>query len=280
MDITEKALGIIRFALAEDLGSEGDITSKAIFDSSQTGRGRIVCHEACVIAGQPIAAKVFELQGAEYEPVITDGLRARKGDVIGNVQGRILDILSGERTALNFLSRLCGIATTTQRLVELAKPYEVEIMDTRKTTPGMRVLEKYAVSVGGGKNHRMGLFDGILIKDNHITCAGGIELAVRRVRNKYGETYPVEVEATTLAEVREAVAAQVDVIMLDNMKPDEIKKAVAMVGGKAKVEVSGGLKPHDLPEYVKLGMNYISLGFITHSSPAIDISLEVCEVVD
>ena len=176
---------------------------------------------------------------------------------------------------MNFLCHMTGIATLTARLVELASPYGVKILDTRKTNPGMRPLEKYAVSMGGGTNHRQGLYDGVLIKDNHIAAAGGLEIAVRRARNAYGERYPIEVEADSLAQVRQAVEAGADIIMLDNMQPAAVTDALAIIAGRAVSEVSGGITPENLPGYVKLGMDTISLGFITHSAPAADLSLEL-----
>lgn len=277
MDIAEKAEGIIRLALAEDLGTEGDLTTRAACPPDASGRAVIFSRVPCTVAGQPIAAKVFSLAvpGAEYRAVVDDGKEASPGQEIGEVAGPLEAILTGERTALNFLCHLSGIATLTARLVAVASPYGVRIMDTRKTTPGLRVLEKYAVSMGGGTNHRQGLFDGVLIKDNHITAAGGIELAVRRVKNALGERFPIEVEAADLAQVRQAVDAGADIIMLDNMSPETVADAAAVIGGRARTEVSGGVSPDNISSYVGLGIDSISLGFITHSAPAVDLSLEL-----
>lgn len=277
MDIASKAEGIVRLALAEDLGVEGDVTSQAVVKEGESGTAFVVCKGPCTLAGQGVVELVFELAGpgAAYTPLVADGRECSPGQRAGRVHGELRTILAGERTALNFLCHLSGIATLTSRLVELARPCGVAIMDTRKTTPGMRVLEKYAVAAGGGTNHRGGLFDGIIIKDNHIAAAGGVELAVRRVRNSYGERYPVEVEAATLAQVREALESGADIIMLDNMDPGRVAGAVALVGGRARVEVSGGVTPENLPSYVKLGIDMISLGFLTHSAPAADLSLEM-----
>jgi nicotinate-nucleotide pyrophosphorylase (carboxylating) len=277
MDIGEKALGIIRLALAEDLGADGDVTTAAVCPPGSTGKAAIISRGPCRVAGGPVAAKVFELggAGATYEALVIDGKNASPGEAIARVAGSLPAILAGERTALNFLCHLCGIATLTARLVDIAAPFGVKIMDTRKTNPGMRPLEKYAVALGGGTNHRLGLYDGLLIKDNHIAAAGGIEIAVRRARNAYGERFPVEVEAGSLGEVREALDSGADIIMLDNMKPSQVADAVSIIDGRARTEVSGGVTPDNIAEYLKLGVDAISLGFITHSAPAADLSLEL-----
>ena len=279
MDIADKAEGIIRIALAEDLGSKGDITTRAVCRPGDVGKGQLVCGEPCTLAGQPVAARVFALAGpgASYRQLVKDGGSAAAGQVIGEVEGPLLAVLSGERTALNFLCHLSGIATLTARLLGMAAPHGVKIMDTRKTTPGLRVLEKYAVSAGGGTNHRVGLYDGVIIKDNHIAAAGGIPVAVRRARNALGDEFPLEVEASTLAEVRQAVDSGADIIMLDNMAPGQVGKAVAIIGGRAKVEVSGGINPDNIGSYLRSGIDFISLGFITHSAPPVDISLRLVE---
>lgn len=277
MDIARLAEGIIRLALAEDLGVEGDITTAAACPPGAMGRAVIISRGPCRVAGQPVAARVFELAGpgAEYRVLLQDGSDASPGQEIARVEGPLAAVLSGERTALNFLCHLSGIATLTARLVALASPRGVVIMDTRKTTPGLRVLEKYAVSMGGGTNHRQGLFDGVIIKDNHIVAAGGLEIAVRRVRNALGDSFPIEVEAADLAEVRQALDSGADIIMLDNMPPEMVSQAVGLVGGRAKVEVSGGVDPENINGYIEPGVDMISLGFITHSAPAADLSLEL-----
>ena len=277
MDTGEQAEGIIRMALAEDLGVEGDITTRAACPPEATGKAAISAKEPCRVAGQPVAAKVFELSGAgvTYEVLVEDGADAAPGQKISVVRGPLAAILSGERTALNFLSHMSGIATLTSRLVALAAPSGVQIMDTRKTTPGLMVLEKYAVAMGGGTNNRQGLFDGIIIKDNHIAAAGGLEIAVRRVRNALGDRFPIEVEAADLAQVREALDSVADIIMLDNMSPGKVSDAIGLVGGRARLEVSGGVNPDNIGAYVKLGVDMISLGFITHSAPAADLSLNL-----
>lgn len=276
MDIASEAEGIIRLALAEDLGVEGDVTTKACVPEGVTGTGEILAKQPLTIAGGPIAARVFEIVGGvSCVSLLADGERASDGQVVAKLEGELASILTAERTALNFLCHLSGVATLTSRLVELAKPFGVEILDTRKTMPGMRTLEKYAVKMGGGTNHRVGLFDGVIIKDNHIAAAGGIELAVRRLRNALGTRFPVEVEAASLAEVREALDAGADVIMLDNMTPGMVSEAVGMIGGRARTEVSGGVNPDNLREYASMKPDSISLGFLTHSAPAADLSLEL-----
>lgn len=277
MDIADKALETIRLALAEDLGVEGDITTAATCPPGAKGRATIVSRDSCRVAGGPVAARVFELagEGAAYHALLPDGKASKPGQAIGRVDGELATILSGERTALNFLGRMCGIATLAARLVDVARPHGVLVLDTRKTGPGMRALDKYAVAAGGGTNHREGLFDGIIIKDNHIVAAGGIDIAVRRVRERYGDRYPVEVEAATMEDVREALRSGADTIMLDNMGPEMVKDAVAIVDGRARTEVSGGVNPENLASYVELGVDAISLGFLTHSAPAADLSLEL-----
>lgn len=277
MDIAREAEGIIRLALAEDLGVDGDVTTAAACSPGAVGRATVISRQPCRVAGQPVAAKVFSMAapGAGYVALVEDGADAAPGQEIAKVEGPLAAILAGERTALNFLCHLSGIATLTSRLVAIAAPHGVAIMDTRKTTPGLRVLEKYAVRMGGGTNHRQGLFDGVIIKDNHIAAAGGVEIAVRRVRNALGDRYPIEVEAADLAEVREALDSGAEMIMLDNMPPSMVAEAVGLIGGRARVEVSGGVGPDSISTYVKLGADMISMGFITHSAPAADLSLEI-----
>ncbi len=276
MDIGREAEGIIRMALAEDLGVEGDVTTEALGLGDAAGRGEVLARQPLTLAGGPVAVRVFELVGgATYTPLLEDGTAVPEGQRVARVEGSLSKILTAERTALNFLCHLSGVATLTSRLVELAKPYGVEVLDTRKTMPGMRVLEKYAVRTGGGSNHRTGLFDGVIIKDNHIAAAGGIAVAVRRLKNSLGERFLLEVEAASLAEVREALDSGADVIMLDNMTPQVVADAVGMIAGRAKTEVSGGVTPDNLREYASVKPDTISLGFLTHSAPAADLSLEL-----
>ncbi len=277
MEIARKAEGIIRLALAEDLGVDGDVTTTAVCPPGARARAVIVSRELCVVAGQPVAAEVFALVAPEvsYDTVVGDGEKASGGDVIARLEGTLAGILAGERTALNFLCHLSGIATLTRKLVDVAGSSGATVMDTRKTTPGLRALEKYAVSLGGGTNHRQGLFDGVIIKDNHIAAVGGLEIAVRRARNSLAGGFLIEVEAATVAQVREAVDSGADIIMLDNMDPPSVREAVEIIAGRAKVEVSGGVGPDNLLSYARLGVDAISMGFITHSAPATDLSLEL-----
>jgi len=277
MEIEAEAEGIIRLALAEDLGTGGDITTRSVCPEPGEGRASVVCRGPCTVAGQPVARRVFELAGpgASYTVLVEDGGRADGGGEIARVEGPLDTLLAGERTALNFLCRLSGIATLTAGLVALAAPYGVKVMDTRKTTPGLRALEKYAVRMGGGTNHRFGLYDAVLIKDNHIAAAGGVGVAVRRARDELGGGYRLEVEASTMEEVREALDAGADVIMLDNMDVPTVREAVALVSGRAALEVSGGVTPGTLAEYAAEGVDMVSLGFLTHSAPAADIALEL-----
>lgn len=277
--IADEAEGIIRMALAEDLGVDGDVTTTALVDPAKTGIGRVVSRSGCVVSGQPVAAKVFGMlePRVSYRAVVPDGERAAPGQAVSSVEGPLSAILTGERTALNFLCHLSGISTTTSKLVDVAEPHGVTVMDTRKTSPGLRVLEKYAVRMGGGANHRVGLFDGVIIKDNHIAAAGGLENAVRKLKGSLGDAYPVEVEASNLDEVREAIEASVDMVMLDNMSPAEIRNAVELIGGRSLIEISGGVNPENFESFVELGADRISVGFITHSAPAADISLDLEE---
>lgn len=277
MEIARKAEGIIRLALAEDLGVDGDVTTTAVCPPGARARAVIVSREPCVVAGQSVAAKVFALVAPEvsYDTVVGDGEKASGGDMIARLEGALAGILAGERTALNFLCHLSGIATLTRRLVDVAGSSGATVMDTRKTTPGLRALEKYAVHMGGGTNHRQGLFDGVIIKDNHIAAVGGLEIAVRRARNSLAGRFLIEVEAATVAQVLEAVDSGADIIMLDNMDPPAVREAVEIIAGRAKVEVSGGVGPDNLLSYARLGADAISMGFLTHSAPAIDLSLEL-----
>lgn len=277
MDIADEAEGLIRLALAEDLGVEGDITTGSVCEPGAEGRAVVTCKQRCRLAGQPVAARVFELagRGASYEALVEDGADAGPGQEIARVTGDLATILAGERTALNFLCHLSGIATLTSGLAAIARDGGVALLDTRKTTPGMRALEKYAVRMGGGTNHRGGLFDGVLIKDNHIAAAGGLGEAVRRARDALGDRFPIEVEAAGFGQVRQALDAGADIIMLDNMNPEAVREAVELIAGRARVEVSGRVTPDNLEEYVGLGADMISLGFITHSAPAADLSMEI-----
>ncbi len=269
-----EAPAIVEAALREDLG-EGDITTMATVAKSKEGRCRIVAKEDLVLAGSFLARMVFSsLDGRlKYRALAEDGTSVRRGRPIAEIRGPLAPMLTGERVALNFLQRLSGIATLTGKFVRKARP--VKILDTRKTTPGLRVLERYAVRMGGGYNHRAGLHDAILIKDNHISAAGGVREAIRRVYRKYGDSIAIEVEASTLKETREAIAGGADIIMLDNMRPTRIRKALKMINGRAVTEVSGGITLSNIEEFASTGADFISVGALTHSAPAVDISMKV-----
>ena len=229
--------------LLEDIGS-GDITSDAIFSPDQPGAAEFVAKDSFVVCGvEQVATQVFAIQNPDIEisNAVKDQTKASPGDVLLTIRGPVLDMLKAERVALNLVQRLCGIATLTERFVEKVKPLPVKILDTRKTSPGLRMLEKYAVRVGGGQNHRYNLADGVLIKDNHIHACGSIKEAVNRMREKIPHTMKIEVEASNMEEVRECLNSTVDIIMLDNMNPAEMREAVKLAGGKALLEASGGV---------------------------------------
>jgi len=267
----------VRLALDEDLGSRGDITSRALLTPEDRGGGHFIMRDGGRVAGLPVASCVFRLLDPRvaFTPLVSEGEEVGEGTLLARVEGPLLPILEGERTALNFLQRLSGIATLTAAFVRRAAPYGVEIRDTRKTTPGLRVLEKYAVRVGGGVNHRMGLFDAVLIKDNHIRAVGGVEMALRLVREEYGSSLPVEVEAQDLKQVREALEAGAETIMLDNMDTSTMREAVRLVAKRARLEASGGITLERLEEVAATGVDYISVGALTHSFRSLDIALEL-----
>lgn len=277
---TNQLRTLIRSFLAEDIG-RGDVTSEAIFDGKQTGRARLIARENCIAAGaETVAAEVFRIQNPEIETsdAVADGSAVSPGQVLLTVAGPVLDLLKAERTALNLLQRLCGIATITRRFVDAVKPYPVRITDTRKTTPGLRLLEKYAVQAGGGYNHRFNLTDGVLIKDNHIAACGSITEAVARVRDKTPHTIRIEVETDTLGQVRECLACGVDIIMLDNMDPVMMSEAVEIIDHRSIVEASGGVSLATVAAIAATGVDLISVGRLTHSAPACDIGMDWSEV--
>jgi nicotinate-nucleotide pyrophosphorylase (carboxylating) len=267
---------LIDMALEEDIGP-GDITTENLIDSRQSGSGWILAKEACVIAGLDLAARVFKRldNAAVCRFGHGDGDSVPAGTRVFEISGKLRALLSGERTALNFLQRLSGIATMTRSFVEMTAAAHVRLVDTRKTTPGMRALEKYAIRAGGGHNHRMGLFDGVLIKDNHIAACGGIAPAVARVRERIHHLIKVEVEVGSLEQVREALAAGVEVIMLDNMDADGIRAALGLIRDRALVEVSGGVTVENLSELAATGVNVISIGALTHSARSVDLSMTI-----
>ncbi|NPV52692.1 MAG: carboxylating nicotinate-nucleotide diphosphorylase [Firmicutes bacterium] len=267
---------IVRRALEEDLGY-GDITTNSIIDEDAWAEGFFISREKTVVAGQAVVNLTYALLNDEIQ--ITwlerEGEWIEAGTRIGEIRGPVRPILSGERVALNFLQIMSGIATATARLVKEIEGTGAKVTDTRKTTPGLRLLEKYAVSIGGGYNHRFNLSDAVLIKDNHIVAAGSVGAAVARVRRKLGHTVKIEVEAENADEVEEALASGVDIIMLDNMEPHQIKEMVKLIGGRALVEASGGMSETNIRQVAEAGVDFISVGAITHSAPGIDISLEV-----
>lgn len=270
---------LIDMALREDLGP-GDITTESVVPETLWARAEFIAKEEGVVAGLPVAGRVFRRLDPETEfwAEVAEGSAVKAGAVLAVVAGRARTILAGERVALNFVRHLSGIATRTRRLVAAVEGLRAVVLDTRKTTPGLRALEKYAVRAGGGRNHRFGLFDGILIKDNHIRAAGGIREAVARARARAPHTLKVEVEVQNLDEVEEALAAGADIIMLDNMPVAAMREAVRRIGGRALVEASGGITEENVREVAATGVDFISAGALTHSARALDISLEIVEV--
>ncbi|MBE9547383.1 MAG: carboxylating nicotinate-nucleotide diphosphorylase [Proteobacteria bacterium] len=267
---------LIQSAIEEDVGS-GDITTSAILTGEETGHARVVAKEDMVVAGIGVFKEVFIFsdEHIEFTGNFEDGKRIKDGDVLAEISGNLKSILTAERVALNFLQRMCGIATLTRRYVDEIRGADARILDTRKTTPGLRMLEKYAVRIGGGFNHRFGLYDGVLIKDNHIDAAGGISAAVNRVSGDVPHTLKIEVEVKNLREVEEALSAGVDVIMLDNMSVEKMRKAVSLINGRVLVEASGNVTLSSVKEIAGTGVDFISVGALTHSAPASDISLRV-----
>ncbi|MBP5428568.1 MAG: carboxylating nicotinate-nucleotide diphosphorylase [Clostridia bacterium] len=266
---------LIRTALREDIGT-GDITTMSTVSPDAVISGHYIAKEDGIICGLDVVRRVFDALDADvrYEPICSDGDRVARGDEIAKVSGNAVAILSGERVGLNLLQHLSGIATYTRRLVDSVSDTKVRITETRKTTPGLRVLEKYAVRIGGGVSHRFGLSDGILIKDNHIVAAGGITAAVQSARLRAPHTLKIEVETETLDQVREAIAAGADIIMLDNMDCPTMVEAIGIIAGRAVTEASGNMGQRDLLEVAKTGVDVISVGALTHSVKALDISLK------
>ncbi|MDZ7374445.1 MAG: carboxylating nicotinate-nucleotide diphosphorylase [candidate division KSB1 bacterium] len=276
----EEVLPLIQAALAEDLGDRGDITTQAVVPDTAVGRARIQAKAQGILAGIAVAEWVF----VEVDPQLQfvahrkDGDRLCPGDTLAEVQGRLRSILTGERVALNFLTRLSGIATWTSQFVAAVAGTSARILDTRKTTPGWRRLEKYAVRCGGGQNHRMGLYDQVLVKDNHIAAAGSVTEAVRRVRRwleAQGLRTIIEIEVTNLDQLAEAMAAGVDRVLLDNMPLEMMRQAVGIGKGRVEFEASGNITLANVRQVAETGVDYISIGALTHSAPALDISLEV-----
>ena len=265
---------LVRQALEEDIG-RADITTRATIDPDQRARAIVLAKSSCVIAGIDVAAEAFRQLDPDASVTVhhPDGSRCDEGTVVAEIKGRAAALLTAERTALNFLQRLTGIATLTRQFVDRAAG-RITVLDTRKTTPLLRELEKYAVRVGGGTNHRHGLHDGILIKDNHVRLAGGVQQAIERMRES-GESLPIEVEAQTLAQVDDALAAGAEIILLDNLSNPEIFEAVTRCRGRAKTEISGGVTLARMVDLAASGADYVSIGALTHSAPAADLSFEI-----
>jgi nicotinate-nucleotide pyrophosphorylase (carboxylating) len=268
---------LLRAALAEDLGRGGDVTTDSIVAADARAHGRLVARRAGRVAGIEIAATAFRLldPDSEIAVAVADGEDAAAGSTLATVSGRARDLLSAERTALNLLGRLSGIATATRDLVESARPHPARIVCTRKTTPGLRALEKYAVRAGGGANHRFGLDDAVLIKDNHRLLAGGVRPAVERARQAAGHLVKIEVEVESLAELEEALTAGVDAVLLDNLPLDLLRQAVARARGRCLTEASGGITPDTVAAVAATGVDLISVGWLTHSAPALDVAFDL-----
>lgn len=270
---------IVRRALREDIG-HGDITTDNLIPADHHSMGVFYFKQEGIAAGLKVAQHVFALLDPEvqFEVLREDGEMIREGEEVARVTGRTRTLLTGERVALNFMQRMSGIATKTYDLTDRIQHFPTQIVDTRKTTPGLRILEKYSVRVGGGRNHRFGLFDAVLIKDNHIRAAGGIINAVQALRRNVPHLTKIEVEVESLEELKEALEAGADVIMLDNMDPEMMREAVKMGAGKVQFEASGGITAETLVEVAKTGVDYISIGGLTHSAPAVDISFDIISI--
>jgi nicotinate-nucleotide pyrophosphorylase (carboxylating) len=275
-DLRTKINSAVTTALSGDIGS-GDVTTKRIIPTTSNSEGRLLAKEEGILAGLAVACQVFLTvdDSLDFEPLLADGQRIKTNDTLAYVRGATRSILTAERTALNFLQRMSGIATLTRHYVEAVRGTHAMILDTRKTAPGLRELDKWAVRLGGGKNHRMGLYDMVLIKDNHIAAAGGITAAVKTVWANQKLKLPIEVEVSTLKELKEVLTLDVDRILLDNMSPQMIRKAVELVGARIALEASGKVTLATVRKIAETGVNYISVGELTHSSRAVDISLDL-----
>ena len=272
---------LIMLALREDITSE-DITTNAVMREYQKGEVELICKQDGIIAGLGVFKRVFELldDKTQFEMYNKDGDSVKNGDLIAKITGDIRVLLSGERTALNYLQRMSGIATYTNEIASLLKGTKTKLLDTRKTTPNMRVFEKYAVKVGGGNNHRYNLSDGILLKDNHIGAAGGVKEAVAMAKEYAPFVRKIEVEVENLEMLQEALDAGADIVMLDNMTPEMMKEAVKMTAGRAETECSGNVTRENVARLVDIGVDYISSGALTHSAPIMDLSLKNLHPVD
>jgi nicotinate-nucleotide pyrophosphorylase (carboxylating) len=267
---------LIDLALEEDIGS-GDVTTQALIPPDLQGEAHIRAKQDLVVAGLPLAARVFQKVDSSliFKPQVEEGRQVAPGTVLARLSGPVAAILTGERTALNFLQRLSGITTFTRKMVRLIAGSAAALVDTRKTTPGWRALEKYAVRLGGARNHRAGLYDGVLIKNNHLTAAGSITQAVQQAREQAHHLLKIEVEVPDLAGLEEALAAGADVVMLDNMDEAAMAQAVKLTAGRALLEASGSMSAARLPRVAATGVNLVSMGALTHSAPAVDIHLRL-----
>jgi nicotinate-nucleotide pyrophosphorylase (carboxylating) len=265
---------LIRAALAEDIGP-GDVTGNAVLTGEETGSARAVAKAALVVAGRDVFRETFQEvdPGLTFIPLAAEGQEVTPGTPLAEISGALRSILMAERTALNLFQRMCGIATATRAFVRAVEGTPARILDTRKTAPGLRLLDKYAVRVGGGVNHRYALFDGVLIKDNHIAAAGGITTAVARARQKIAHTLKIEIEVKNLAELAEALDAGADIVMLDNMNVADMRTAVELTAGRVPLEASGNVSLENVRRIAATGVDFISVGALTHSVPAADISL-------
>ena len=265
---------IIIDALDEDIGS-GDVTTLAVLTGNEVGTAEVLAKDDIIVAGVDVFKEVFVLYDKDinFFVKVKDGQSAGRGDILAEISGKLKNILTAERVALNFLQRMCGIATLTRKYVDRISGTKAKILDTRKTLPCHRDLDKYAVKIGGGLNHRLGLYGGVMIKDNHIKAAGGILKAVKMISSHVPPTLKIEVEVKNLGEVEEALSSGVDIIMLDNMNVEDMRKAVSMISGRALIEASGNVTLTNVREIAETGVDYISVGTITHSAPAADISL-------
>jgi nicotinate-nucleotide pyrophosphorylase (carboxylating) len=270
---------IVRAALLEDLGRAGDITTDAVVPEDARIEAVIAARQPGVLAGIDVALMAFELldPALQLKPLCADGARVERGQTVARISGRARPVLAAERTALNFLCRLSGVATATRSLADAVAGYKAKIVCTRKTTPGLRVLEKEAVRLGGGANHRFGLDDAMLIKDNHVAMAGGVGPALQRAKAAAGHLVKIELEVDTLDQLAEALEYGFDAVLLDNMDPDTLRRAVAMVAGRAITEASGRITRETAPAIAAAGVDLISSGWITHSAPILDLGLDVAD---
>ncbi|MGP5338229.1 carboxylating nicotinate-nucleotide diphosphorylase [Psychrobacter maritimus] len=267
---------LVEAALTEDLGRRGDVTSQATIPATMQAQLQIKARQAGVICGMDLARLSFALVDAQIEFIaqVVDGETVAAGTVLAIVSGNARHLLTAERTALNFMTHLSGIATATRQIVDSVAEYPAQITCTRKTIPGLRTVQKYAVRCGGGRNHRLGLDDAILIKDNHIAIAGDIKTAIQQAQDFAGHLIPIEVEVDTLAQLEQALEAGVSLVLLDNMSPETLSKAVTMCKGRANTEASGGITPETVQAVAKTGVDFIAMGYLTHSTTALDIGLD------